>query len=86
MYIYIGYAEGQLQKHNTYREKHHSPPMILDTTLNTAAQNHANKLASAGQQLSGSDHDPNIGDVGENLGFSCDFATAPDHDDVTDDW
>ena len=87
MYIYIGWAEGQLHKHNTYRTIHHSPSMILDTTLNTASQNHANKLASAGQWLSGSDHDPNRGNVGENIGFSCSGGkTAPDYDDVTDAW
>ena len=86
MYIYIGYAEGQLQKHNTYRTKHHALSMTLDPVLTTAAQNHANKLASAGQWLSLSDHDPNLGGVGENIGISCGSATAPDYDDVTDAW
>jgi hypothetical protein len=86
MYIYIGYAESQLQKHNDYRAKHSSPSMTLNTDLSTAAQIHANKLSSAGQWLSASDHDPNRDDVGENIGISCGSATHPDYNDVTEQW
>ncbi|MEA5619190.1 CAP family protein [Cronbergia sp. UHCC 0137] len=51
-----------LKKHNEYRLKHKVPALVLDTQLNTSAQQWANTLASQGQFK----HSGKSG-VGENL-------------------
>ena len=79
------YRKMQLEKHNTYRATHKSPPMSLDDTLNKEAEAHARKLAAEGHWLSKSDHDTNTKD-GENLGLSCSSNSYPNFDDVTDKW
>ena len=79
------YRKMQLEKHNTYRATHKSPPMSLEDELNKEAEAHAKKLATEGNWLSKSDHDKNTRD-GENLGLSCSSSSYPEFDDVTDKW
>lgn len=55
----------ELQKHNSYRALHGCPPLTIDDSLNTIAQDYANNIANI-SNLAHSDAAQN-GSYGENL-------------------
>ena len=60
------FIEEALSSHNEIREKHNSPPLILNPTLSTLAQNHSEFLAKE-KKLSFSNNKLNKEKIGENL-------------------
>ena len=60
------FIEEALSAHNDLREKHNSPPLILNPTLSTLAQNHSEFLAKE-KKLSFSNNKLNKEKIGENL-------------------
>ena len=75
-----GFAEGQLQKHNSLRARHGSPPMRLDSSMSSAAQSYAQQLANSGTM-----NLVHSGVDGENLFVWCD-SNGGGGDKATDDW
>ncbi|RBY79577.1 hypothetical protein DQ238_10300 [Geodermatophilus sp. TF02-6] len=76
-------------QHNLYRDEVGTPPLAWDDTLAAAAQAYADKLLPTAQADGPLLHDPNRGEVGENLynAWSSGFgATAPDPLDALAWW
>ena len=69
------YRAEQLAKHNAYRAKHGSPPLILDNDLNNEAENYAHELAAKNIFERSTQY-------GENLWYGCNA----DSTKATDDW
>jgi len=79
------FANGQLNRHNQYRQKHGANNLWLDNTLTSGAQDWANHLAAKGQWLTLEDH-ADLDGIGENIAFECGIPTAPSGDRATDSW
>jgi len=75
-----GFAQGQLQRHNSLRARHGSPPMRLDSSLSSAAESYAQQLASRGTMDL-----VHSGVSGENLFVYCD-SRGGGGEKATDDW
>ena len=79
--MYIGFAKGQLDKHNYYRRMHGARDLKYSKSLENAAQKHANYLASLGGGIFHS----NTGN-GENVFQSSSTAPNPSAEETTDSW
>lgn len=77
------FQEEALKAHNEYRRKHHSPNLVLNSELNTIAQNYANKIAklfSLGHSSNEYKNEP----LGENI-YMCQ-GMKPTGRDMTKSW
>jgi uncharacterized protein YkwD len=71
------FRQQALSTHNSLRQKHGSPPLVLDNSLNSVAQNWANQLATTGKfQHSNSKY-------GENLYYAWSSQSGFDVNGVT---
>ena len=77
------FQEDALNSHNNYRQKHHSPNLILNKDLCSIAQEYAESMSQSGNfSHSGNEFRGEI--LGENI-FYC-YGTPINGFEMTDDW
>ena len=79
----LTFQEDALNKHNKYREKHHSPNLILNEDLCKIAQEYADLMSKSGD-FSHSNNEYRGEILGENI-FYC-YGTPINGNEMTDDW
>ncbi|XP_078365294.1 uncharacterized protein LOC144649635 isoform X2 [Oculina patagonica] len=81
-----GVLQVGLNKHNKYRKIHNSPPLTLNSQLNSDAQSTAERIAAQGKLVHTDDSE--LGGQGENLAKFCATDETPEEiiSKVTERW